>query len=232
MNNKVLQYSYSMRKERQKRIVFFVLYCLVLLLVMNLLLTFVVFSVNQKSSSMSPDIPENSLVMVSPLIKRTARGSVVYIKSQDDTEYSLFKKFLDVNVRFFTAQRISLIEKNEFPSSKNKIRRLVGMPGDTIYMRDNVLYVKPKDERHFLTEFELSSKAYNVNFLSSPSQWDNSLGIKSSFDEIVLNDDEYFVLGDNRKSCEDSRFWGVLKSDMIKGKVLFCYFPFNNFKFY
>lgn len=232
MNNKVLQYSYSMKKEKQKHILFIIAYCLFLFFIINILISYVIFPVNQQSQSMTPDVPANSWVMVTPLIKRTDRGSVVYIKSQNEKKYSLFERFLDMNVRFFTAQQISLIEKNDYPSSKNKIRRVVGLPGDTIYMRDNVLYVKPKNEKHFLTEFEISPKAYNVTFLSSPSQWDKSLGVKSSFDEIILGDDEYFVLGDNRKSCEDSRFWGVLNSDMIKGKVLFCYFPMKSFKIY
>ena len=42
----------------------------------------------------------------------------------------------------------------------------------------------------------------------------------------------YFVLGDNRKSTDDSRLWGVITSKDIDAKALFCYLPFKNFKIY
>ena len=66
--------------------------------------------------------------------------------------------------------------------------------------------------------------------MAAPALWDNNIGVKGSFDEITLGADQYFVLGDNRKSCEDSRLWGTFSKKDIKAKALFCYFPFNKFK--
>ena len=99
-------------------------------------------------------------------------------------------------------------------------------------MRDYVLYIKARNEKHFLTEFEISKKAYNVTFYVPPADWDSELGLKGSFDEIYLGPDEYFVLADNRKSSDDSRLWGAVKKENISAKVLMCYYPFKDFKIY
>ena len=86
-------------------------------------------------------------------------------------------------------------------------------------MKDYILYVKPKGEKLFLTEFELTEKSYNTNIYSIPAEWED-LGISGSMEEQVLADDEYFVLADNRIECADSRLWGAVKADRLKGKAL------------
>ena len=58
------------------------------------------------------------------------------------------------------AKQISYLENSDFPNKNNQLRRVIGMPGDIIYMRDYVLYVKPAGEKHFLTEFEIIEKNY------------------------------------------------------------------------
>ena len=179
---------------------------------------------------MIPDVPEKSVVMVSPVAGNYERGDVVLLDSRYFRKKNFFISQVDRLVRFFTAQQISLFEHNEVPSSKSHIRRVVGMPGDTIYMRDYVLYIKPAGERHFLTEFEIVEEPYNVTFYVPPADWDTEIGVKGSFDEITLGYNEYFVLADNRKSSDDSRLWGAVKKDEITAKVIMCYFPFRNFK--
>ena len=49
---------------------------------------------------------------------------------------------------------------------------------------------------------------------------------------IVLHEEEYFVLGDNRNSCIDSRLWGVVPKSDIKATALFCYFPFSKLRLF
>ena len=181
---------------------------------------------------MIPDISEKSAVMVSPALKNYSRGDVVLLKPRKKVSSNFFKKQADIFIRFFTAQQISIFEKSELPASKSHLRRIVGMPGDTIYMRDYVLYIKPAGEKHFLTEFEIVENPYNVTFFVPPADWDTEIGVKGSFDEITLGYNEYFVLADNRKSSDDSRLWGSVKSEDIKAKVLMCYFPFKNFKLF
>lgn len=179
---------------------------------------------------MIPDVPEKSVVLVSPVAANYERGDVVLLNPRFAAKKNFLISQIDRLVRFFTAQQISLFENSGLPSSKSHIRRIVGMPGDTIYMRDYVLYIKPAGERHFLTEFEIVKEPYNVTFYVPPADWDTEIGVKGSFEEITLGYNEYFVLADNRKSSDDSRLWGAVDKDEITAKVLMCYFPFNSFK--
>lgn len=223
-------FSYQIKKERRRRVGFIILFFICLYIFINVVINFLIYPVRQNSVSMIPDVPEKSVVLVSPVAANYERGDVVLL----DPRFAAKKNFLisqiDRLVRFFTAQQISLFENSGLPSSKSHIRRIVGMPGDTIYMRDYVLYIKPAGERHFLTEFEIVKEPYNVTFYVPPADWDTEIGVKGSFEEITLGYNEYFVLADNRKSSDDSRLWGAVDKDEITAKVLMCYFPFNSFK--
>ena len=223
-------FSYQMKKERRRRIGFVILFFICLYIFTNVVISYLIYPVRQNSVSMIPDIPEKSVVMVSPVAGNFERGDVVLLESRFSPKKNFFISQVNRLVRFFTAQQISLFEHNDLPSSKSHVRRVVGMPGDTIYMRDYVLYIKPAGERHFLTEFEIVEEPYNVTFYVPPADWDTEIGVKGSFDEITLGYNEYFVLADNRKSSDDSRLWGAVKKDEIAAKVLMCYFPFRNFK--
>lgn len=233
MKVKLEQFSYSSKKERQRKIINTFLFFILIFILINLVISYLLFPVRQVSTSMSPDLPENSLVLVTPLSKKVERGDVILLTPKDNKiTLSFFQKKLNMIVRFFTAQQINIYENNSIPGTKNKLRRVVGMPGDTIYMRDYILYVKPAGQKHFLTEFEITDQLYNVTFYVAPSNWDSSIGVKGSFDEIILGENEYFVLGDNRKSCDDSRIWGTVTAKDFKAKTVLCYFPFKNIKLY
>ncbi len=225
-------FSYQMKKERRRRVGFIILFFICLYFFINIVIAFLIYPVRQNSVSMIPDVPEKSVVMVSPVAANYSRGDVVLLKPRYLQKKNMFFNQLERFVRFFTAQQISLFEENELPATKSHVRRIVGMPGDTIYMRDYVLYIKPAGEKHFLTEFEIVDEPYNVTFYVPPADWDTEIGVKGSFEEISLGYNEYFVLADNRKSSDDSRLWGAVNKDDISAKVLMCYFPFRNFKLF
>lgn len=232
MNRNIEVFSYQIKKERRRRTVSLIVFFICLYIFINIIISYLIYPVRQNSISMIPDIPEKSIVMVSSVNGGYARGDVVLLNARDKKTYPIYKKLADQFVRFFTGQQISLFEKNELPASKPHLRRVVGMPGDTIYMRDYVLYIKPAGEKHFLTEFEIVDEPYNVTFFVPPADWDTGIGVKGSFNEITLGYDEYFVLADNRKSSDDSRLWGAVKGREIDAKVLMCYFPFKNFRLF
>lgn len=80
------------------------------------------------------------------------------------------------------------------------VKRVVGIPGDTITIKDNALY--RNDVR--LLEFYIQDEYW-----------------KSTDMTVELQEDQYFVLGDNRNNSTDSRSFGVILTTDIFGKVLF-----------
>lgn len=232
MNHQLFEYSYQLKKENQKKFLGFLSYFVLLFIIVNLILAYLIFPVKQVSTSMLPDVPEQSVVMVTKLNKTPERGSLILLKPNVDRKNNLMKKIINKTVSFFTLQKVFLYENINFPGEKSELRRVVGVPGDTIFMRDYVLYVKPAGAKHFLTEFEIVDKPYNVTFFIPPENWDGTIGVEGYLDEFILGADEYFVLGDNRKSCEDSRLWGPVNISQIEAKALFLYFPLNRFKWF
>lgn len=231
MNKDLYELSYSAKKDFNKKVFHIVLFVVLIYLSINLILNFVIFPLRQKSVSMEPDIIENSCIFFTPL-KGCSRGDVVLLEPFTEEKLNFLSKMSDLFVRFFTAQQFSIYRDKKLMGDQFLIRRVIGMPGDTIYMRDHVLYIKPQGDKHFLTEFELIKKSYNINVLASPAGWDNLIGVTGSFEEIVLGENEYFVLGDNRNSCIDSRLWGVVSKSDIKATALFCYFPFSKLRLF
>ena len=89
------------------------------------------------------------------------------------------------------------------------IKRIIGLPGETVEYRNNILYVNGKRvDEPFLSE---STRDFSIS--------------KLGYDTIPA--DHYFVVGDNRDNSLDSRFVGLFSKDEIDGKAVFRVFPFN-----
>lgn len=85
---------------------------------------------------------------------------------------------------------------------KNLIKRVVGLPGDTVQIIDSMVF--------------LNGELYVEDYISSELVYDGGL----AEEEIYLGEDEYFVLGDNRPVSMDSRIIGPIKEKDILGVVL------------
>jgi len=83
------------------------------------------------------------------------------------------------------------------------IKRVIGLPGETISYKDNTLYINGKkvEEKY-------------------------SYGITDDFEPVKLKD-EYFVMGDNRQNSLDSRYFGPFKKKYIRGKTNLIFLPFD-----
>ncbi len=223
--------SYELKQEFARRLFFIISYCILLCAFVSLILHFLVFPVRQKSISMEPSVSSGSFVLINHFDNKKERGQIVLVSDKNNEQFPAVVRVIDSMFSFFTGQQYFPLTKRHKDGNGYSLKRIIGLPGDSIYMKDFVLYIKPAGEQYFLTEFEFVEKPYDVQISLSDSSWDKSLGSVGSFEEIKLGANEYFVLSDNRTSSLDSRLWGSVKGSDIIGKAEFQYFPFNSFRF-
>ena len=109
------------------------------------------------------------------------------------------------------------------------IKRIIGVPGDTIEYKNDVLYVNGQAvEEPYLTKKIQEAKASG----NSPLTPDFNIEYLSSTKSKTVPEGTYFVLGDNRQHSTDSRVFGFVKKEAMIGKVSLRYYPFNAFKLF
>lgn len=99
--------------------------------------------------------------------------------------------------------------------SKYFIKRVIGLPGETVTVRDGTVYITSPTR----TEPLILSEPYVKN-----PKLDNSVR--------VLTSEEYFVMGDNRAQSSDSRVWGPVPRKLMDGKALIRLFPFTQIAYH
>jgi signal peptidase I len=118
---------------------------------------------------------------------------------------------------------------------KNYVKRLIGAPGDTLEMRERILYINgaPQVEPYVQhtdargMDMVLPDMLWQRNFLAGETRPEVYHPTRDNWGPIVVPDDRYFMLGDNRDDSEDSRFWGFVDREAIKGRPLFIYYSFD-----
>lgn len=113
------------------------------------------------------------------------------------------------------------------------IKRLAGMPGDTLEMRNRVLYVNGQivDEPYVVhsespDEFHPWMEWQRDHVLSGrdPGAYAPT---RDNWGPLVIPEAHYFMLGDNREKSLDSRYWGLLEAWRLEGRAVFTYFSYN-----
>jgi len=113
------------------------------------------------------------------------------------------------------------------------IKRLIGLPGDTLEMRNRVLYINGEardepyavhtnvgDEVHPWMQWQREYLVAGVN----PSAYAPT---RDNWGPLVIPEDRYFMLGDNREKSLDSRYWGLLEGWRLEGRAVFTYYSYN-----
>ena len=181
---------------------------------------------------MQPTFSSGDMIITAPFYsaqKDIERGTLVTVEPIARPHQNFFERTAQKIITFFTFQLINPFAAHQPSQAKPFIRRVVGIPGDTVYMEGFVLHIKTKNGGHFLTEFEVADNDYNVKIENLPENWDTSLPFSGSYPEITLKEGEYFVLCDNRIASSDSRLWGPLQAaTQIKGHILMRYWPFSH----
>jgi signal peptidase I len=98
------------------------------------------------------------------------------------------------------------------------IKRVIGLPGETIELRNKKVYIDGKgiDEPY-------------VQYLFTPSDDEGPFDydVRMQYGPVTVPPGQYFMMGDNRDNSQDSRYWGFLPAEYVKGKALFVYFSFS-----
>jgi signal peptidase I len=118
--------------------------------------------------------------------------------------------------------------------TKNFVKRLVGLPGDTLEMRDGRLVRNGA----VLREFYVSHTEPGVDPAQEEFRWQRnylvntasaSVGYhpsRNNWGPLVVPDESYFVLGDNRDNSLDSRYWGFVPDSLLKGRPFVIYYSY------
>ena len=119
--------------------------------------------------------------------------------------------------------------------SKNFVKRLVGLPGDTLAMRDAVLirngialaepyvsHTEPEtdpvwEEFRWQSDFLVRTAGAAIAYHPSRNNWG----------PLVVPGGQFFVLGDNRDNSLDSRYWGFVPDSLLRGRPEVVYFSFS-----
>lgn len=230
-------FSFVLRKKLQRKIMQIFLFFLIIFALVNLILTFLIFPFQVGENAMNPEYPDKSLVFVAPCNFENPlffqnydiyRGAVVYVEPKYSQDISLSKKIINNFCSFFSLQKIVPFAITNKITEKPTLRRVVGLPGDTLYIKDYVVYIKPKGNEHFLTEFELTDRMYET-IVHIDSSLNSTIGCAREMEEVVLGENQYFLLADNRVSSIDSRIYGAVDISALKGKAFLRFFPFSSF---
>lgn len=158
-----------------------------------------------QGASMEPNFKEGEYLIINEL-------------GYKDTEI----KFNDID--FFSVKHFKNLERGDviifrYPKNPRQyfIKRVVALPGEEIEIQDGQVTIRSEagwpvilDESEYLAKDEKTSGKVS----------------------LLLKDNEYFMMGDNRSFSSDSRIWGPIKKKDVIGKVLICAWPFNKARIY
>ena len=154
-----------------------------------------------------------AIVFAILIVTFVGQKSEVTGSSMNDTLYNGEQVIVDkLSYRFHSPQRYDIVV---FPESNksNYVKRIIGLPGETISIREGYIYINDK----LLTDDSYGKEGISTQNYGRLKQ------------PVTLKDDEYFVLGDNRNNSQDSRSEAVgnVTKDRLIGKVTFRFWPFK-----
>jgi len=116
------------------------------------------------------------------------------------------------------------------------VKRLVGMPGDTLEMRRAMLYrgavrqIEPYVQHidSLSDPAEVEMRHWQLDYLLPEVDRETYHPSRDNWGPLVVPAGQYFVMGDNRDNSYDSRYWGFVNRRVIRGRPLFVYYSFDH----
>jgi signal peptidase I len=125
----------------------------------------------------------------------------------------------------FKTNGISGIGRPDGPS-EHFIKRLAGVPGDTLRIAEPNLFVNDQPANAYVFKRVESQQNGYTGYTNQHGQPMRYLGTPS--DKVTIPPNSYFALGDNSANSLDSRYWGFVPADNVVGRGLFVYWPFTS----
>lgn len=161
-----------------------------------LLVVFVIQRDNVYGDSMNPTLESGDVLFtqkISTYFKSYNRGDIVVLDGSNMEGYS----------------------KSEY-----LIKRIIGLPGETVKIADGNVYIKPMGQKdYFVLQENYLAEGVKTTMMD--------YGTAKGYNEITLGDNEYFCLGDNRPVSNDSRNLGPFTANRIVAVAVFRIYPFN-----
>jgi len=157
------------------------------------------------TGSMKPTILEGDRILVNKL---------AYDFKIPLTHISLYK--------FADPKRGDIVVFDSKAANTRLVKRVIGLPGDTVEMRDNRLTINGIAARYSDIEYEADTTFAIESYLNISHQIElGRTGVSrfSTFGPVIVPRDRYLVLGDNRDNSADSRFYGFIPRDEIVGNA-------------
>jgi signal peptidase I len=165
------------------------------------------------SGSMHPTILEGDVVFVNRLA------------------YDLKIPLTNISLSHFDdPQRGDIVTFSSPKNGTRLIKRIIGLPGDTIAMQDKRLLINGQPIRYTISDIAVENVGRNKRLSALRAneaigrhayrvQWLAGVANASNFDPLVIPADQYFMLGDNRDNSADSRFIGPVPRNLLIGRA-------------
>jgi signal peptidase I len=112
-----------------------------------------------------------------------------------------------------------IVFKYPMEPERDFIKRVIGLPGETLELKKKVVYINgqplKEDYVHFLVPIGAGGGGFE------------SIDKRDDYGPVTVPEGYYFAMGDNRDNSQDSRWWGFLSRDYIKGKALMVYWSYE-----
>jgi len=190
------------RKHSARRLVIELVETIVMAALIFLAVRAVVQNFKVEGSSMYPTFYDGEFLLVNKIVyTRIDLGTVhkflPFISAGKNPEHYIFHGPQRGDVIVFHPPA------SQGGDTKDYIKRVIGLPGETVDVRDNHVYINGRE--------------LEEPYISAPTM------CGGQYCHMTLGPNQYYVLGDNRTASSDSRFWGPVSADKIIGKALFVY---------
>ena len=149
--------------------------------------------------------------------KNPERGDIVTFRNPDDpAEPMPRERYVKIVAPIYWSK-----DKGGFAwhEKKNIVKRVIGMPGDILEIRNKTVYINDEIYVHGSEQY-LESIIYPRD-----AMWRNiNIGVRDNMGPVTIPENHYFVMGDNRDNSHDSRYWGFLDRKDITGTPAMIFF--------